>query len=63
MKQSMKKKKQNKNCRGEYEDLDEEEWLLQKWEVYIKLKFELPDPGAQWTWMLGLFDQLQSSKH
>ena len=38
-------KKRNKNCRGEYEDLDEEEWLVPNWEVYVKLNFELPDPG------------------
>ena len=26
--------------------LDEEEWLVPNWEEYIKLHFELPDPGA-----------------
>ena len=25
--------------------LDEEEWLVPNWEVYVKLNFELPDPG------------------
>ena len=26
--------------------LDEEQWLVPNWEEYIKLNFELPDPGA-----------------
>ena len=29
-----------------HKDLDEEEWLVPNWEEYIKLNFELPDPGA-----------------
>ena len=35
-----------KNREPAHNDLDEEEWLLPNWEVYIKLNFELPDPGA-----------------
>ena len=29
--------------------LDEEEWLVPNWEVYIELNFKLPDPGPDWA--------------
>ena len=38
-------KKQNMNCKGEYDDLGED-WLVKNWEMYIHLNFTLPDPGA-----------------
>ena len=34
-----------KNREPPHNDLDEEEWLLPNWEVYVKLNLELPDPG------------------
>ena len=28
-----------------HKKLDEEAWLVPNWEVYVRLNFELPDPG------------------
>ena len=44
-KQLFSAKAKKANSQGIFKDLDEQEWLVPNWEVYVRLNFELPDPG------------------
>ena len=35
------------NTQGVFKTIDEEEWLVPNWATYVKLNFELPDPGPE----------------